>query len=46
MPAGAAAPNLDNNDWGGYDMNDTITAWAITSPSKAPAHGSTPDGGC
>jgi hypothetical protein len=50
MPAGAAAPNLANNNWlgsvGRNDMNDNITAWAITSPSSAPARGSAPDGGC
>jgi hypothetical protein len=50
MPPGAAAPNLANNYWPGavakdVNMNDSITAWAIT-PSGTPAHGSTPDGGC
>jgi hypothetical protein len=50
MPAGAKAPNLANNNWlgsaGRYDMNDSITSWAITSASGSPAHGSAPDGGC
>jgi len=48
MPAGAAAPNLANNNWlgDGLEMNDTITSWAITSASGSPRHGSSPDGGC
>jgi hypothetical protein len=50
MPAGSKATNLANNDWlgssGRYNMNDSITAWAITSASGSPAHGSAPDGGC
>ena len=50
MPAGSKAPNLANNNWlgsvGRNDMNDSITSWAITSPSSAPARGSAPNGGC
>ncbi|HKT01248.1 MAG TPA: peptidase inhibitor family I36 protein [Rugosimonospora sp.] len=50
MPAGSKAPNLANNNWlgsvGRYDMNDSITSWAITSASGSPAHGSSTNGGC
>jgi Peptidase inhibitor family I36 len=47
-PYGTAS-NLANNKWpDGTGMNDSISAWAITSATKAtfPPHGSRPAGGC
>jgi hypothetical protein len=46
---GGVAPNLANNKWpDGTSMNDSISAWAITTNPKAtfPAHGSRTAGGC